>query len=282
MTETRRRPHEPAASTGDQDRQPRDDEWTRPRSRIAELEERWRRALADLDNLRKRAARDAAPQQARERARVAAEWLPVIDNLDLALEHAAADPEPIVDGGAGGARAGPLRARRAGLPPARRCRRAFDPFCHEAVATQPDTDAAPGTILQVIRPGYGGADRPLTGRPGGALDPRVVVLPLLPALLLLLVLGKGRARLDLLLERLLHGLALRALLFSFLLVEHVSRQDIAASKGWSRERRSDTLPCSVSSDTQKLIEEGARRFLEEIPALKQLRFGHTTRPACAP
>ena len=28
----------------------------------------------------------------------------------------------------------------------------------------------------------------------------------------------------------------------------------------------------VSSDTQKLIEEGARRFLEEIPALKQLKL----------
>jgi hypothetical protein len=28
----------------------------------------------------------------------------------------------------------------------------------------------------------------------------------------------------------------------------------------------------VSSDTQKLIEEGARRFLEELPALKQLRL----------
>ena len=28
----------------------------------------------------------------------------------------------------------------------------------------------------------------------------------------------------------------------------------------------------VSSDTKKLIEEGARRFLEELPALKQLRL----------
>jgi hypothetical protein len=28
----------------------------------------------------------------------------------------------------------------------------------------------------------------------------------------------------------------------------------------------------VSSDTQKLIEEGARRLLEELPALKQLKL----------
>ena len=33
----------------------------------------------------------------------------------------------------------------------------------------------------------------------------------------------------------------------------------------------DTLR-PVSSDTQNLIEEGARRFLEELPALKQLKL----------
>ena len=34
----------------------------------------------------------------------------------------------------------------------------------------------------------------------------------------------------------------------------------------------DTLPGPLSSDTQKLIEEGARRFLDELPALKQLKL----------
>jgi molecular chaperone GrpE len=37
----------------------------------------------------------------------------------------------------------------------------FDPALHEVLATQPDPNAAPGTILQVVRPGYGGAARPL-------------------------------------------------------------------------------------------------------------------------
>ncbi|MDQ1654867.1 MAG: molecular chaperone GrpE, partial [Cryptosporangiaceae bacterium] len=67
-------------------------------ARIAELEDLWRRALADLDNVRKRMAREAASLQAGERARVASEWLPVIDNLDLALQHAESDPVSIVKG----------------------------------------------------------------------------------------------------------------------------------------------------------------------------------------
>ena len=61
-------------------------------ARIAELDDLWRRAAADLDNLRKRNARLAEQQRADERDRVAAAWLPVVDNLDLALEHADADP----------------------------------------------------------------------------------------------------------------------------------------------------------------------------------------------
>src|SRR5690242_297895 len=68
------------------------------RARVAHLEDQWRRAVADLDNLRKRVARDSQHLRADERARVAAQWLPVIDNLDLALEHAGADPAALLAG----------------------------------------------------------------------------------------------------------------------------------------------------------------------------------------
>ncbi len=65
---------------------------------LAELEDRWRRALADLDNLRKRHARELERERAAERARTATALLPVIDNLELALSHAEADPATIVEG----------------------------------------------------------------------------------------------------------------------------------------------------------------------------------------
>src|ERR1700730_13799656 len=52
-----------------------------------ESEERWRRALADADNMRKRFERELQRLRADERARLATEWLPIVDNLELALEH---------------------------------------------------------------------------------------------------------------------------------------------------------------------------------------------------
>jgi molecular chaperone GrpE len=122
---------------------------------VAELEDRWRRALADLDNLRKRYARELDRERAAERARVAAQWLPVVDDLDRALAHAADDPTAIVEGVhavrdhamAVLARLGYPRYEEVGVP--------FDPVQHEAVRVVEDAEAAPGTVVEVLRPGYG-------------------------------------------------------------------------------------------------------------------------------
>ncbi|HEY9482020.1 MAG TPA: nucleotide exchange factor GrpE [Micromonosporaceae bacterium] len=131
-------------------------------ARIAELEDQWRRAAADLDNVRKRSARDAVTQRADERSRVMGSLLPVIDNLDLALEHADADPDSIIDG---------VRAVRdqavdvlAALGFGRRdddIGGSFDPARHEAVAVVDDPQAPAGTIVRVVRPGYGEGDHQL-------------------------------------------------------------------------------------------------------------------------
>lgn len=127
--------------------------------RVAALEDRWRRAEADLDNVRKRLARDMAMARAEERGRLAAQWLPVLDNLDRALDNARAEPDAIIDG---------VRAVRdqglavlAGLGfPRQNVRRGetFDPARHEAVATTPATDVAAGAVVDVVLPGYGPAD----------------------------------------------------------------------------------------------------------------------------
>jgi molecular chaperone GrpE len=136
-------------------------------TQIAELEDRWRRAAADLDNVRKRTARDVASQRADERGRVTAAVLPIIDNLDLALEHADADPDTIVAG---------IRAVRdqatdvlagLGFPRHDDIGERFDPMRHEAIGVVRDPEAAPGTIVRVVRPGYGEGDHQL--RPASVL-----------------------------------------------------------------------------------------------------------------
>ena len=37
----------------------------------------------------------------------------------------------------------------------------FDPNLHDAVSAVPGVDAAPGTVMEVVRPGYGHGDRQL-------------------------------------------------------------------------------------------------------------------------
>ncbi|MER6534617.1 nucleotide exchange factor GrpE [Streptomyces sp900105755] len=137
---------------------PAEDEYT---TAIRELEDRWRRALADLDNLRKRHARELERERAVERSRTAAAFLPVLDNLELALTHAGADPGAIVEG---------IRAVRdqavnvlelLGYPRHAETGVPFDPARHEVVGVVQDPDAPPGTVVEVLRPGYGDGERQL-------------------------------------------------------------------------------------------------------------------------
>jgi molecular chaperone GrpE len=130
---------------------------------VAELEDRWRRALADLDNLRKRYARELSRERAVERDRVAAAFLPVVDNLELAAGHAASGAGSVLDGlrqiveqaTSVLAGLGYPRQDEVGVP--------FDPNRHEVVTVVDDPDVEPGTVVAVLRPGYG--DGPAQLRP---------------------------------------------------------------------------------------------------------------------
>ena len=131
-------------------------------ARIAELEDLRRRALADLDNVRKRCAVQISRAEAETRAAVAREWLPVIDNLDRALEHSSADPAAIIDG----VRAVRDQAvgvlGRLGFPRRQDDQGAmFDPARHDAVAARDTAGATDGSVVEVVRPGYGEGDHQL-------------------------------------------------------------------------------------------------------------------------
>jgi molecular chaperone GrpE len=129
--------------------------------RIAELEDARLRALADLDNLRKRCAAQIRRAEEEARAAVARQWLPVIDSLDLALAHATADPATIVDGVEAVREQALGVLARLGFP--RRDDRGarFDPARHEAVATRPDPGTEADLVAEVVRPAYGEGDHQL-------------------------------------------------------------------------------------------------------------------------
>jgi molecular chaperone GrpE len=119
---------------------------------VARLDDRFKRARADLDNYRKRTAKDVERLVAERTDALIGDWLEVADSVDRALVM---DSEGAVGDG--------LRAvrdqiestlARQGVERAGQVGDAFDPERHEAVDVRPSTDRPDGTIVEVIRPGY--------------------------------------------------------------------------------------------------------------------------------
>jgi molecular chaperone GrpE len=124
---------------------------------LARIEDRYRRALADLDNYRKRAAREIEQRVAESHESVLRDWLDAVDSVERALRM---QPDsPCRDGlqavlaqmDAALARQGAQRIGAAG--------EAFDPERHEAVAVQTAEEVPDRTVVAVQRSGYALGDR---------------------------------------------------------------------------------------------------------------------------
>ena len=123
------------------------------------------RTRADFENYRKRATRDAAAAQERGIAKLAKELLPAVDNLDRALEAAAATDNSgglPQDNGTATLVSGIKLVHedviaalaRAGIERFSPEGERFDPQLHEAVAQQPVDGAESGTVVEVYQRGY--------------------------------------------------------------------------------------------------------------------------------
>ncbi|KJY38848.1 MULTISPECIES: nucleotide exchange factor GrpE [Streptomyces] len=133
---------------------PRDAAPALPELDAEELRDRWQRAVADVENLRKRCERQLEEARRSERDRVTAEWLPVVDHLELALQHAAADPRSIVAGVEAVCQQAFAVLAQLGYRRIAQVGDRFDPALHEAAQVREEPEAAPGSIVQVLRPGY--------------------------------------------------------------------------------------------------------------------------------
>jgi molecular chaperone GrpE len=118
------------------------------------------RLKAEFDNYRKRVARDQQELAARAHERLVKELVPVLDDLERALEAAAEHEEGKLEDGvrlvhrslAGAlAKEGLAEIETTGT---------FDPHTQEALLSQP-SDAEEGSILQVLQKGYSLGDRVL-------------------------------------------------------------------------------------------------------------------------
>jgi molecular chaperone GrpE len=120
------------------------------------------RLAADFDNYRKRTAREHAELTQRANERLLNELLPVLDDLERALEAAAEHEEAKLEEGVRLVhRALEDVLRKEGLAEIE-AEGAFDPHVHEALLAQPGgEEAASGDVLQVLQKGYRLGDRVL-------------------------------------------------------------------------------------------------------------------------
>jgi molecular chaperone GrpE len=130
------------------------------RAENEELIEALQRVKADFDNYRKRVAREQLQILARSGERVVSKLLPVLDDLERALEAAHAHEEAKLEEGVELVhRALAQILEREGLAPIE-TDGAFDPHVHEALLTQPSA-AEEGAVIEVLQKGYRLGDRVL-------------------------------------------------------------------------------------------------------------------------
>ena len=130
------------------------------RNENEELIDTLQRLQADFDNYRKRAARDQESLVARAGERIVKELLPILDDLERALEAAEQHEEAKLEDGVRLVhRQLEQLLEREGLALVETEGR-FDPHVHEALLTQP-SDADEGSVIEVLQKGYRLGDRVL-------------------------------------------------------------------------------------------------------------------------
>jgi len=118
------------------------------------------RVAADFDNYRKRAQRDQENLVARAHERLVKELLPVVDDLERALDAAAEHEEAKLEEGVRFVHRNLAEVlAREGLAEVETNGR-FDPHVHEALLTQP-SEAEEGSVIDVVQKGYRLGDRVL-------------------------------------------------------------------------------------------------------------------------
>ncbi len=113
-----------------------------------------RRAQADFENYRKRAARETAAAGGRAKSGLVRELLPVVDNLERALSSAEESEQHLAEG---------VRLvhselvavlERNGVEQFDPSGERFDPAEHEALSMRSADGAEPGVVLDVMEKGY--------------------------------------------------------------------------------------------------------------------------------
>jgi molecular chaperone GrpE len=116
--------------------------------------EQYLRALADVDNVRKRAAKDLETTRQFAIEKFAQDLIAVKDTLELGIQNASkADVASLIEGKEATLRLLAKAFEKAQIEEINPEGAAFNPELHEAMMAQP-SESEPGTVLAVIQKGY--------------------------------------------------------------------------------------------------------------------------------
>ena len=117
--------------------------------------EQYLRAVADLENVRRRAARDVEAANRYGLEKFVAELLPVRDSLELAVQSAGqADARSLAEGQEATLKLLNKALEKLGVTVIDPLGEPFDPARQEAMMMQDSATAEPDSVLKVVQPGY--------------------------------------------------------------------------------------------------------------------------------
>ncbi|BBN82019.1 protein GrpE [Pseudoalteromonas sp. A25] len=115
------------------------------------------RAAADVENMRRRAAQDVEKAHKFALEKFANELLPVIDNLERAIEFSDKENEtlkPVLEGIDMTLKSFADALSKFGVETVNPQGESFNPDLHQAMSIQPSNDVSPNTVLAVMQKGY--------------------------------------------------------------------------------------------------------------------------------
>lgn len=125
-------------------------------SNVATWKDKYLRLYADLDNTKRRLRQQSAIQVEQQKIQLLRDFLPLVDNLERALQNASGD---IVEQGLRHGVEITLRMfvttlAQNGVTPIESWHQPFDPHIHESIGFLPRANLPPGTVAHVEQTGY--------------------------------------------------------------------------------------------------------------------------------
>jgi molecular chaperone GrpE len=125
------------------------------RATATENWDRYLRTAAELENVRKRAARDVENAHRFALERFSKQLLAVRDSLEMGLAAAdSANVESLLEGSEATLKILGTTMQQFGIEEVDPAGEPFDPEFHEAISMQPSDDVEPGSVVTVVQKGY--------------------------------------------------------------------------------------------------------------------------------